>query len=164
MPLCGGWLRAYAKDHTRRGFRPAYHDARGEGRPVNHKKIHRLWREEGLRVAAAAAAQTPRYLHRTDSHRGAGNRVRTMDFPFDVTADGRPIKIVSIIDEHRIPGIAERCRLSRQWMPINNHSPFVVRAFLASSVKRLSKSALCQHGETVIADFTARRATHTEIG
>jgi hypothetical protein len=27
----------------------------------------------------------------------------------------------------RIPGIAERCRLSRHWMPINNHSPFVVR-------------------------------------
>jgi putative transposase len=25
------WLRAYAKDHPRRSFRPAYHDARGEG-------------------------------------------------------------------------------------------------------------------------------------
>ena len=44
------WLRAYAKDHPRRGFRPAYHDDRGEGWPVNHKKIQRLWREEGLRV------------------------------------------------------------------------------------------------------------------
>jgi transposase InsO family protein len=44
------WLRAYAKDHPRRGFRPAYHDARGEGWTVNHKKIQRLWREEGLRV------------------------------------------------------------------------------------------------------------------
>jgi len=44
------WLRTYAKDHPRRGFRPAYHDARAEGWIVNHKKIHRLWREEGLRV------------------------------------------------------------------------------------------------------------------
>jgi putative transposase len=44
------WLRDYAKDHPRRGFRPAYHDARGEGWNVNHKKIQRLWREEGLRV------------------------------------------------------------------------------------------------------------------
>ena len=44
------WLRNYAKDHPRRGFRPAYHDARGEGWIVNHKKIQRLWREEGLRV------------------------------------------------------------------------------------------------------------------
>lgn len=44
------WLRAYAKDHPRRGFRPAHHDARGEGWFVNHKKVQRLWREEGLRV------------------------------------------------------------------------------------------------------------------
>jgi putative transposase len=44
------WLRTYAKDHPRRGFRPAYHDARAEGWIVNHKKIQRLWREEGLRV------------------------------------------------------------------------------------------------------------------
>jgi transposase InsO family protein len=44
------WLRAWAKDHPRRGLRPAYHHARGEGWSVNHKKIQRLWREEGLRV------------------------------------------------------------------------------------------------------------------
>ncbi len=44
------WLRTWAKDHPRRGFRNAYHDARGEGWSVNHKKIQRLWREEGLRV------------------------------------------------------------------------------------------------------------------
>ena len=36
------WLGKYAKDHPRRGFRPAYHDARGEGRSVNHKKLQRL--------------------------------------------------------------------------------------------------------------------------
>lgn len=29
---------------------PAYHDARGKGWNVNHKKILRLWRDEGLRV------------------------------------------------------------------------------------------------------------------
>lgn len=45
-----GWLRTWAKNHPRRGFRNAYHDARGEGWHVNHKKIQRLWREEGLRV------------------------------------------------------------------------------------------------------------------
>ena len=44
------WLRQYAKDHPRWEFRRAYHDARAEGWPVNHKKIQRLWREEGLRV------------------------------------------------------------------------------------------------------------------
>jgi hypothetical protein len=41
------WLRAYARAHPRWGFRRAYHDARGEGWMVNHKKIQGLWREEG---------------------------------------------------------------------------------------------------------------------
>jgi hypothetical protein len=44
------WLRQYAKDHPRRGFRPASHDARAEGWIVNHKKLQRICREEGLRV------------------------------------------------------------------------------------------------------------------
>ena len=30
----------------------------------------------------------------------APNRVWAVDFQFDVTTDGRPIKVVSIIDEH----------------------------------------------------------------
>jgi putative transposase len=44
------WLRQWAKDHPRWGFRRAYHSARGEGWTVNHKRVQRLWREEGLRV------------------------------------------------------------------------------------------------------------------
>ena len=44
------WLCEYAGKHPRWGHRRAYHDARGEGWTVNHKKIQRLWREEGLRV------------------------------------------------------------------------------------------------------------------
>jgi hypothetical protein len=43
-------LRRYAKNHPRRGFRPAYHDARAKGWIVNHNEAQRLWREEGLRV------------------------------------------------------------------------------------------------------------------
>ena len=56
MPRCGTWLRQYAKDHPRRGFRPAYHDARGEGWNVNHKKVQRLWREEACACPNVADA------------------------------------------------------------------------------------------------------------
>ena len=95
------WLRAYARAHPRWGFRRAYHDARGEGWIVNHKKIQRLWREEGLRVpqrrrrkrwACSTAPDTP--------VADAPNRVWAVDFQFDATTDGRPVKIVSIVDEH----------------------------------------------------------------
>jgi transposase InsO family protein len=95
------WLRQYAKAHPRWGFRRAYHDARGEGWVINHKKIQRLWREEGLRVpqrrrrkrlGSSTAPNTPKAC--------APNRVWAVDFQFDATTDGRPVKIVSIVDEH----------------------------------------------------------------
>ena len=45
------WLRAYATKHPCHGFRRAWAALRyDEGREVNKKKIHRLWREEGLQV------------------------------------------------------------------------------------------------------------------
>ena len=106
------WLRDYAKDHPRRGFRAAYHDARAEGWIVNHKKIQRLWREEGLRVPQ----RRRRKRHGTSTApptvtADAPNRVWAVDFQFDVTTDGRPIKIVSIVDEHTrecLGGMVER--------------------------------------------------------
>jgi hypothetical protein len=36
----------------------------------------------------------------TEIERRIGHRFRAVDFQFDSTTDGRPIKIVSIIDEH----------------------------------------------------------------
>ncbi len=44
------WLRGFAKTHPRQGHRRAYHEVRAEGWAVNHKRVQRLWREEGLRV------------------------------------------------------------------------------------------------------------------
>jgi transposase InsO family protein len=106
------WLRAYAKDHPRRGFRPAYHDARGEGWVVNHKKIQRLWRDEGLRVPQRRCRKRHGTSTAADTVTAdAPNRVWAVDFQFDVTTDGRPIKIVSIIDEHTrecLGGLVER--------------------------------------------------------
>ncbi|WP_094394097.1 IS3-like element ISAar43 family transposase [Kocuria varians] len=105
------WLRAYAKKHPRWGYRRAYHDARGEGWVVNHKKIQRLWREEGLRVpqrrrrkrVGSSTVDAPAAV--------APNLVWAVDFQFDTDEQGRPIKICSIVDEHTrecIGGLVER--------------------------------------------------------
>jgi putative transposase len=57
------WLRQWAKDHPRRGFRNACDDARGEGWNVNHEKVQRLWREEGLRVPRRRRRERLGYQH-----------------------------------------------------------------------------------------------------
>jgi len=68
---------------------------------VNDKRIHRLWRDEGLRVP---------YRKRKKPLRGIGaltgqmcpirpNVIWAADFQFDQTKNGRTIKILNIIDE-----------------------------------------------------------------
>ncbi|QPN68280.1 transposase [Synechococcus sp. CBW1006] len=42
-------LREIAADHIRWGRRMAYRLLRREGWSVNHKRVQRLWREEGVR-------------------------------------------------------------------------------------------------------------------
>jgi putative transposase len=94
------------------GFRRAYHAARDDGWYVNHKRVQRLWREEGLRVpqrrrSKRIGASTMSQIVVAD----APNRVWAVDFQFDATTDGRPIKIVSIVDEHTrecLGGLVER--------------------------------------------------------
>lgn len=105
------WLRNYARAHPRWGFRLAYHDARGEGWVVNHKKIQRLWRDEGLRVPQRHRRKRLGVSTVTAATADAPNRVWAVNFQFDATNDGRPIKIVSIVDEHTrecLGGLVER--------------------------------------------------------
>ena len=94
------WLRAYARKHPCHGFRRAWAALRyDEHREVN-KKIHRLWREEGLQVRV----HSPRKLAGVSSippiEADAPSVVWAIDFQFDSTTDGKAIKIASMIDEH----------------------------------------------------------------
>ena len=105
------WLCGYAKKHPRWGFRRAYHDARGQGWTVNHKKVQRLWREEGLRVPQRRRRKSLGTSTTASAPAEGPNSVWATDFQFDATNDGRPIKIVSIVDEHTrecLGGLVER--------------------------------------------------------
>jgi hypothetical protein len=66
------WLRSYATKHPCHGFRRAWAALRhDEGAGVNKKKVHRLWREEGLQVkarsprkrAGMSTSHPPRSVH-----------------------------------------------------------------------------------------------------
>lgn len=105
------WLCAYAREHPRWGYRRAYHDARGEGWVVNHKKVQRLWREEGLRVPRRRRRKRVGSSTVRAPVADAPNMVWALDFQFDVDEHGRSIKIASIVDEHTrecLGGLVER--------------------------------------------------------
>ncbi len=95
------WLRAYATKHPCHGFRRAWAALRyDEGREVNKKKVHRLWREEGLQVKIRSPRKRPGVSSVPPVVADAPNVVWAIDFQFDSTTDGKAIKIASMIDEH----------------------------------------------------------------
>ena len=109
-------LREIAAEHIRWGRRMAYRLLRREGWTVNHKRVQRLWREEGLQ------RPTPRKRKRARPADGSVRRHRAehphqvwaMDFQFDATADGRRLKFLNVIDEHSrlclAIRVARRCK------------------------------------------------------
>jgi putative transposase len=85
------------------------HDVvRREGWRVNHKKLHRLWREEGLRRPLSRKAKK-RHPGSSDGvwlRAEFPNYVWALDFQFDETADQRRLKMLNIVDEHTREALA----------------------------------------------------------
>lgn len=95
------FLRDFATERPRWGWRRAARAARDAGWVANPKRIQRLWRDEGLKVP---------YRKRKRPLRGIGVRtgafcpiapdvVWALDFQFDQTTDGRALKLLNIVDE-----------------------------------------------------------------
>src|SRR6218665_148269 len=107
--LCD-WLRAYAKKHPK-GVPVRVSQCPRGGWSVNHKKIQRLWREEGLR--GSGRRRRKRVGSSTVDAPAAteANTVWAVNFQFNANEQGRAIKICSIVDEHPrecIGGLVER--------------------------------------------------------
>jgi putative transposase len=95
-------MRALARANPRYGYRRIAALLRAEGRRVNVKRVLRLWRAEGLKVPRRARKRRRLGPNAGGSRRRAGraNEVWSYDFVFDQTADGRPLKILPVVDEY----------------------------------------------------------------
>lgn len=85
----------------RYGYRPVTHLLQREGLVINHKKVQRIRRKEGLGVKPAKP-KSKRRGKSTAAPASAGkvNAVWCWDFIFDTTEDGRRLKIFSLVDEY----------------------------------------------------------------
>lgn len=92
-----------AKAYGRYGYRRITVLLRREGWQVNHKRVERIWREEGLKVPKKQPKRGRLWLNDGScirlrpTHR---NHVWSYDFVADRTHDGRSIKILTVIDEY----------------------------------------------------------------
>jgi len=93
------WL---ACEYGRYGYRRITALLHLEGWRVNHKRVERIWREEGLKVPQKQPKRRRLWLNDGScirlrpTHR---NHVWSYDFVMDRTSDGRPIRMLTIVDE-----------------------------------------------------------------
>ena len=100
-------LRQLAAEHVSYGYQRLYVLLRREGWPVNHKRVYRLYREDGLclrkkpprrRVACRKRRMRPPATRRNESW--------SMDFVSDQLFDGRRLRVLTLVDNHTRESLA----------------------------------------------------------
>jgi putative transposase len=99
-------LHVLARRHPRYGYRRVHVLLKREGWACNRKRVQRLWRDEGLHVPRKTrrrnrAARTPGSVTATRP-----DQVWAIDYLFDRTREGRPIKILNVTDEYTREALA----------------------------------------------------------
>lgn len=91
-----------ACEFGRYGYREITGMLRNEGWWVNHKRIERLWRLEGLKVPAKQPKRGRLWLNDGSCIRRRAehpNHVWSYDFTHERTADGKAFRILAVVDE-----------------------------------------------------------------
>lgn len=92
-----------AKQYGRYGYRKITELLETEGWRVNHKKIERLWREEGLQLPKRHKKRKRLYHHNASVIRlrpKYPNHIWAIDFVHDRLASGRSYKMLTVLDEY----------------------------------------------------------------
>jgi len=92
-----------ASKYGRYGYRMITGLLRGDGWTVNHKRVERIWRAEGLKVPPKQPKRGRLWLNDGSCIRLRAeypNHVWSYDFVTDRTHDGRAFRTLNIIDEY----------------------------------------------------------------
>jgi putative transposase len=163
------WLRdrlqQLARQHPCYGYRRMHVLLRREGWRCNRKRVQRLWRDEGLRLASR-----PRRRRRGARTPGSVTAIRpdqvwALDYVFDRTREGRPFKILNITDEYTREALA--CLTARQ---INADQTVAVLDQLTAT-RRAPSYIRCDNGPELVSQalkdwsrFTGVTTSYIEPG
>ena len=92
-----------AGEYGRYGYRRITALLRREGWRVNHKRVERIWRQEGLKVPKKQPRKSRLWLNDGSCLRLRPcwrDHVWAYDFVADRTQDGRPLKMLTVVDEY----------------------------------------------------------------
>lgn len=141
---------ALAGRFGRYGYRRVTALLQNDGWQVNHKRVERIWREEGLKVPQKQPKRGRLWLNDGSTLRLRPlfpKHVWSYDFMQDRTHDGKPFRILNIIDEY-----SRECLLAK-----------AARRFTHREVMSCLTELFCEHGVPVHirsdngSEFIARR-------
>jgi Transposase and inactivated derivatives len=141
-------IREIAASRVRYGYQRIHAMLRREGWPVNHKRVYRLYREEGLNLRLLKRSRrrlnAQRELCRSTAQKA--NDCWTMDFVSDALFDGRRIRALTVLDTFSRESLAITVGKSLK-------GEEVVRTLQAVAVHRgLPDSIYCDNGS----EFTSK--------
>jgi len=106
-------IRGLSRRHKRYGYRFVTELLRREGQIVNHKRVYRLWKEEGLalprkRPKRRRAGETVEVVNKATYR----DHVWTYDFVEDRTDKGNKLRMLNVMDEYTRECLAIRVERS----------------------------------------------------
>lgn len=99
-------IRALARKHKRYGYRRVWALLRRAKMKVNLKRVYRLWKKLGLTLSRRPSRKRVRRGGQVPLKALYPRHVFTYDFMQDQTADGRMLKILTVVDEFTRESIA----------------------------------------------------------
>jgi len=92
-------LRQLAARKPRWGFKKMYQYLRNQGKPWNHKRVQRVYRDLGLNLRIKPKKRLPVRAPQPLEVPATANVSWSLDFMHDSLANGRPIRTLNIIDD-----------------------------------------------------------------
>lgn len=93
-------LRTYAREHPLHGFRRAWAHLKYDQRTGEPKKVHRLWKDEGLHARISHPRKRAGVSTMPQIEAVAPTALWANAFQFDSIVDGKAVRICSMLDEH----------------------------------------------------------------
>jgi putative transposase len=133
-------LRELAEKRPRFGYRRLQALLQREGRKANHKRVHRLYREERLSLRRRRRRSWVRSGPAPSTAPIQANERWSMDFVSDCVATGQTVRVLNIVDDHTRESLAVEVDTSLA-------SARVVRA-LETAIQERGKPAaiVCDNG------------------